>query len=60
MTFDVDLRRPVTDDVQPPQGEPGQCHVREFTLPSAYEARYTNFPHDYLARYRDDIIVFST
>ncbi|KAJ7337040.1 F-box only protein 31 [Desmophyllum pertusum] len=41
VTFDVDLRRPVTDDVQPPQGEPGQCHVREFTLPSAYEARYT-------------------
>ncbi|KAL9975644.1 hypothetical protein ACROYT_G012827 [Oculina patagonica] len=54
VTFEVDLRRPVIDDPQPEPGQEqqlGQCHSREFNLPPSYEARYTNFPNVYLARY---------
>lgn len=53
ITFDVDLRRPITDELEPEQEQNlGVCRDREFTLPSAYEARYTNFPNVCLARYR--------
>ena len=57
ITFDVDLRRPITDELEPSEQEKnlGVCHAREFTLPSAYEARYTNFPNVCLARYRNDV-----
>ena len=57
ITFDVDLCQPITDDLE--SAEQGQnlgvCRAREFALPSAYEARYTNFPNVCLARYRQDI-----
>lgn len=40
VTFDVDLRRPITDELEPEQEQNlGVCRDREFTLPSAYEAR---------------------
>lgn len=57
ITFDVDLRRPITDDLEPAEQEQnlGVCRDREFTLPSAYEARYTNYPNVCLARYRHDM-----
>ena len=60
VTFEVDLRRPVTDDPQPEPGQEhnlGQCSVREFDLPPSYEARYTNFPNTYVARYTHDILL---
>ena len=57
ITFDVDLRRPITDELEPAEQEQnlGVCRDREFTLPSAYEARYTNFPNVCLARYRSNV-----
>lgn len=57
ITFDVDLRRPITDELEPSEQEQnlGVCHSQEFALPSAYEARYTNFPNVCLARYRNDV-----
>ena len=57
ITFDVDLRRPITDELEPSEQEQnlGVCHAREFVLPSAYEARYTNFPNVCLARYRNNV-----
>ena len=57
ITFDVDLKRPITDEQEPSEQEQnlGVCRAQEFTLPSAYEARYTNFPNVCLARYRNDV-----
>ena len=49
VTFDVDLSRPVTDDAQP-SAAAGSGKAQEFQIPPAYEARYTNYPHTYLAR----------
>lgn len=53
ITFDVDLRQPVTDELEPAKQEQnsGACGDREFSLPSACEARYTNFPNVCRARY---------
>lgn len=53
ITFDVDLMRPITDELEPSEQEQilGVCRAEEFTLPPAYEARYTNFPNVCLARY---------
>nr|XP_058969121.1 F-box only protein 31-like [Pocillopora verrucosa] len=50
VTFDVDLSRPVTDDAQP-SAAAGSGKAQEFQIPPAYEARYTDYPHTYLARY---------
>ena len=57
ITFDVDLSRPITDAQEPAEQQQnlGVCRYREFTLPSAYEARYTNYPNAYLARYKHDV-----
>lgn len=49
VTFDVDLSRPVTDDAQP-SAAAGSGQAQEFQIPPAYEARYTDYPHTYLAR----------
>ena len=46
VTFEVDLRRPVTEDTPIPEGE-----LRQFELPQVYEARYTDFPRAYQARW---------
>ena len=46
MTFEVDLRRPVSEEPPVPEEQP-----RPFELSQVYEARYTNFPRFYSARY---------
>lgn len=46
VTFEVDLTRPVIEDTPAAEGQ-----LREFNLPQTYEARYTDFPRFYKARY---------
>ena len=55
MTFEVDLRRPVSEEPPVPEEQP-----RPFELSQVYEARYTNFPRFYSARYALNLLqVFS-
>ena len=46
MTFEVDLTKPLPDDAAGGSGEP-----KKFSLPQGYEARYTDFPGHYKARW---------
>ncbi|KAM7445382.1 F-box only protein 31 [Porites harrisoni] len=46
VTFDVDLTKPLPDEAAANSGEP-----KTFSLPQGYEARYTDFPSHYKARF---------
>ena len=61
----MDLRRPVNGDQQDPGG-PGERNnsgaqpEQLFKLPETFEARYTNFPRAYRARYDCLVLVLIT
>ncbi|XP_073234073.1 F-box only protein 31-like isoform X2 [Porites lutea] len=46
VTFEVDLTKPLPDEAAADSGEP-----KRFSLPQGYEARYTDFPSHYKARF---------